>query len=100
VGGGVDVEVEEGGGREEGRRTGLWMGFLLLKTQLPPLLHLPGRTRRHPRAADVEPSPHVRFIEPVADASPRDADVESSADVDVEELELEEDPLLLFVGEE
>jgi hypothetical protein len=44
----------------------------------------------------------VRFIEPVADASPRDADVESSADVDVdvEEHELEEDPLLLSVGEE
>jgi hypothetical protein len=52
--------------------------------------------------ADVEPSPHVRFIEPVADASPRDADVESSADVDVdvEEHELEEDLLLLSVGEE
>ncbi|KAJ7829862.1 hypothetical protein B0H14DRAFT_1201415 [Mycena olivaceomarginata] len=48
--------------------------------------------------------PHVRFIEPVADASPRDADVQSSADVDVdvdvEEHELAEDPLLLSVSEE
>ncbi|KAJ7809005.1 hypothetical protein B0H14DRAFT_2868031 [Mycena olivaceomarginata] len=50
--------------------------------------------------ADVKPSPHVRFIEPVTDASLRDADVESSADVDVEERELEEDLLLSSVGEE
>ncbi|KAJ7804634.1 hypothetical protein B0H14DRAFT_3486023 [Mycena olivaceomarginata] len=50
--------------------------------------------------ADVEPSPPVCFIEPVADASPRDADVESSADVDVEDRELEEDLQLLSVGEQ
>ncbi|KAJ6553477.1 hypothetical protein DFH09DRAFT_1318866 [Mycena vulgaris] len=37
-------------------------------------------------------------MEPVADASPQDADVQSSADVDVEERELEEDSLLLSVS--
>jgi hypothetical protein len=41
----------------------------------------------------------VCFIEPVADASPRDADVESSAE-DVEDRELEEDLQLLSVGEQ
>ncbi|KAJ7900561.1 hypothetical protein B0H14DRAFT_2556032 [Mycena olivaceomarginata] len=40
----------------------------------------------------------LRFIQPIADASPQDADVESSADV--EERELEEDLQLLSVGEE